>query len=83
MNIKQFIEFLQTLPQDATVQVLSHSRGTGYYNQGGNCYMEEFTLDDGSEHMVTSGEGWAYGEHYELTTDSSGQTYLQLGVMDK
>lgn len=43
MNIKQFIEFLQTLPQDATVQVLSHSRGYGYYMQGGECTVEDFT----------------------------------------
>lgn len=43
MNIKQFIEFLQTLPQDATVK----------------------------------------GVHEMRRTDSSGQMYLQLGVMDK
>lgn len=35
MNIKQFIEFLQTLPQDATVHVLSHHSGSGYYGNGG------------------------------------------------
>ena len=83
MNIKQFIEFLQTLPQDATVHVLSHHSGSGYYDQGGNCYVDEFTLEDQSEHMVTKGEGWACGEHYELTTDKDGQVFLQLGVMDK
>lgn len=76
MNIKQFIEFLQTLPQDATVQVLSHSRGTGYHDQGGWCKVENFH---------TGGDEWTYGygEHYEFTTDRSGQMYLQLGVMDK
>lgn len=80
MNIKQFIEFLQTLPQDATVQVLSHSRGTGYYDQGGWCTTEDFTTEckEGNQ-----GNKWAYGEHYELTTDSSGQMFIQLGVMDK
>lgn len=75
MNIKQFIEFLQTLPQDAIVHVLSHSRGNGYYDQGGWCTVENFH---------TGSDEWAYGyEHYEITTDSSGQMYLQLGVMDK
>ena len=83
MNIKQFIEFLQTLPQDATVQVLSHSRGTGYYDQGGNCTVEDFTDKYVNDLEFASGTKWAYGEHYEFTTDSSGQMYLQLGVMDK
>ena len=80
MNIKQFIEFLQTLPQDATVHVLSHSEAHGYYMQGGSCKVEEFTTEckEGNQ-----GEKWVYAEHYELTTDSSGQMYLQLGVMDK
>jgi hypothetical protein len=80
MNIKQFIKFLQTLPQDATVQVLSHSRGTGYYDQGGTCSVEDFSVECNE---FQRGDKWAYGEHYELTTDSSGQMYLQLGVMDK
>jgi hypothetical protein len=80
MNIKQFIEFLQTLPQDATVQVLSHSRGTGYYDQGGTCSVEDFTslCKPGNQ-----GTNWAYGGHYELTHNSDGQVFLQLGVMDK
>lgn len=75
MNIKQFIEFLQTLPQDATVQVLSHTAGSGFNGVGGYCVVEDFT---------TECEEWSsYGEHYEFTTDSSGQMFLQLGVMDK
>jgi hypothetical protein len=80
MNIKQFIEFLQTLPQDATVCVLSHYSEHSVYIQGGSCKVKEFSTE-GKENM--RGEGWVYGEHYELTTDSSGQMYLQLGVMDK
>lgn len=80
MNIKQFIEFLQTLPQDATVQVLSHYRDNGYYMQGGSCSVEDFTslCKPGNQ-----GTNWAYGEHYELTTGRNGQVFLQLGVMDK
>ena len=80
MNIKQFIEFLQTLPQDATVCVLSHYSEHSVYMQGGSCKVEEFNTEckEGNQ-----GEKWAYGEHYELTTDSNGQMYLQLGVMDK
>lgn len=80
MNIKQFIEFLQTLPQDATVQVLSHHSGSGYYDQGGTCSVEYFSVECNE---FQKGDKWAYGEHYELTTDSNGQMYLQLGVMDK
>lgn len=80
MNIKQFIEFLQTLPQDATVQVLSHYRDNGYYMQGGSCSVEDFTSFCKAGNQGTN---WAYGEHYEITTDSNGQMFLQLGVMDK
>lgn len=80
MNIKQFIEFLQTLPQDATVQVLGHYRSQGYYDQGGTCCVEDFSVECNE---LKKGDKWAHGEHYELTTDSSGQMYLQLGVMDK
>ncbi len=82
MNVKEMIEWLQTMPQEAKVQVLSHSRGMGYYEQGGNCTIEDFNVDSPSEHMVTKGEGWAYGDHFELTTVNGEQT-LQLGVMDK
>ena len=76
MNIKQFIEFLQTLPQDVIVQVLSHYHGTGYYDQCGWCKVENFH---------TGGDEWTYGygEHYELTKDKDGNVFLQLGVMDK
>lgn len=80
MNIKQFIEFLQTLPQDATVQVLSHYRSNNYYEQSGYCDVEDFTsfCKPGNQ-----GTNWAYGEHYELTHNSDGQVFFQLGVMDK
>ena len=80
MNIKQFIEFLQTLLQDATVQVLGHYRSQGYYDQGGNCIVEDFTSFCKAGNQGTN---WAYGEHNELTHNSDGQVFLQLGVMDK
>lgn len=80
MNIKQFIEFLQTLPQDATVHVLSHYRSNNYYEQSGYCDVDEFTADCKED---SQGDKWAYGKHYELTTDKDGQVFIQLGVMDK
>lgn len=83
MNIKQFIELLQTFPQDATVQVLSHSSGYDCYTQGGICRVEDFSIESIWNVSESKGNGWAYGEHYEFTTDSSGQMFLQLGVMDK
>lgn len=82
MNIKQFIEFLQTLPQDATVQVLSHSRGYDYHDQGGWCTVDDFTDDPLWDYMASEGEGWKYGKHFEFNT-VDGKKYLQLGVMDK
>ncbi|EPV5843379.1 hypothetical protein ACV7K9_002717 [Escherichia coli] len=36
MDVRAFIEWLQTMPQDAVVQVIHHESGTTYYDQGGN-----------------------------------------------
>ena len=42
MTVAEMIEFLKTMPQDATVQVLQHVSGHGYYDQGGWCYTTDF-----------------------------------------
>ena len=42
--------------------------------------MEDFTSFCKAGNQGTN---WAYGEHYELTHNSDGQVFLQLGVMDK
>jgi len=42
MIVSEFIEWLKTKDQDAVVEVLYHTSGTGYYDQGGNISTEEF-----------------------------------------
>ena len=42
MIVAEFIEWLKTQDQGAIVEVLVHSSGTGYYDQGGNVTTEEF-----------------------------------------
>lgn len=82
MNVASLIEWLQTMPQDATVTVLSHSDGHGYYMQGGSCTTEDF-----HNHIEYMGNAldrpYQYGVHFELSTDKDGKATLQLGVMNK
>jgi hypothetical protein len=42
MKVRDFIEWLKTQEQDATVEVISHKNGRGYYEQGGTAYNVEF-----------------------------------------
>ncbi len=78
MIVSEFIEWLKTMPQDAVVEVLDHHSGSGYYDQGGNCYIEQFT----PELEYPAGEDYCYGKHFELSTYKGVKT-LQIGVKDK
>lgn len=83
MIVKDFIKWLETQDQEAVVEVLLHSSGTGYYDQGGTVSVEEFTAD----------EYYGCGKHFEYT-DFRGNQYtkedspcynkrfLQLGKKD-
>lgn len=83
MIVKDFIEWLKTQDQEATVEVLVHSSGSGYYDQGGNVSVEEFTAD----------EEYGCGKHFDYT-DFRGNQFvkpeasyynkrtLQLGTKD-
>lgn len=83
MNVAELITWLQTQDQEAIVQVLVHSSGTGYYDQGGNVMVQDFTPD---------GE-WGVYDHYEYTDFRDNQfvkpdapyynkRYLQFGTKD-
>lgn len=43
MIVKDFIKWLETQDQGAIVEVLVHSSGTTYYDQGGNVTIERFS----------------------------------------
>ena len=43
MKVKELIQWLAKVEdQDAEVEVVQHSRGTGYYDQGGNASTAAF-----------------------------------------
>lgn len=43
MKVRELVKWLAELEdQDATVEVVVHSRGTGYYDQGGNARVVAF-----------------------------------------
>lgn len=81
MNVAQFREWLLTQDQEAIVEVLVHSDGTGYYDQGGSVTTEEFTSE----------EEYGCGKHFQYTDlrgnpriaeteEYYNKRYLQLGT---
>ena len=42
MTVAEFIEWLKTQDQEAVVQTIMHTDGTGYYDQGGNVEVVDF-----------------------------------------
>lgn len=83
MLVKDFIKWLETQDQEAIVEVLVHSSGTGYYDQGGWVATEEFTKD----------EEYGCGKHFQYTDlrgnpriaeteEYFNKRYLQIGSKD-
>lgn len=57
MKVREMIEWLKTVEdQDADVLIVSHTSGTGYYDQGGNATEEEFNPVLHSEYVDMRGE---------------------------
>ena len=85
MIVSEFIEWLETQDQEAIVEVLVHSSGSGYYDQGGNVSVEQF---DTSKDLYKD-----FGKHWEYTDFRGNQytpeyahyynkRYLQIGSKD-
>ena len=45
MKVSEFIEWLKTQDQDATVKTFRHTSTGSYYAQGGICHQVNFSLD--------------------------------------
>lgn len=43
MTVREFIRWLESQDQEATVRVVQHTSGKGYYDQGGNASEVDFT----------------------------------------
>ena len=68
MNVAEMIEWLKTQDQGAIVQVIYHTSGTSYYDQGGNVSVDDFTLE--------GADGYGSGRYYE-NTDFRGNPYVK------
>jgi hypothetical protein len=66
MTVAEFIVWLQTQDQEATVQVVRHTSGTGYEDQGGNAEVMDFTVDEIAP----------YTHLYDAYTDMTQRTLL-------
>lgn len=49
MIVSELIEWLKDKPQDATVEVIIHSSGHTYYDQGGNIEWDEFKGEEATK----------------------------------
>lgn len=76
MNVRELIEWLQTQPQEAIVEVLQHTSVSGYYDQGGNCTTVAFEAKS-----AQVGENYVISDFFDLYTYKD-KTVLQLGMMN-
>jgi len=77
MKVFELIEWLNQFPdQEADVLIVEHSDGTGYYDQGGNAYEEEFNPEKHAEYIDMHGNPY-------VTPDKSyyNKRTLLLGAM--
>lgn len=75
MIVREMIEWLKTQPQDATVEVIIHRSGCGYYDQGGNIEWEEFKAE------VATPENNFNQDHYLY--ELKGKKTIRLGDSER
>ena len=90
VTVAEFIEWLKTKDQSAIVQVVMHTDGSGYYEQGGVASIEDFdtTLQFG-EHSPEYGKTWEYTDFRENpyvsenpNSEYYNKSYLLLGELN-
>lgn len=74
MKVAEFIEWLKTQPQDAEVLVISHTSGSGYYDQGGNIEIVDFNPEESAPGR--------YDQTFELD-DFSGDSFKNSKLYGK
>ena len=68
MKVHEFVKWLEQFPdQDATVEIIVHEYGRGYYNQGDNVHVEEFDPNntDHYEYSDMRNNKFAVGKPYQ------------------
>lgn len=71
MIVSELIEWLKSQPHDATVEVIIHSSGHTYYDQGGNIEWDEFKAEAATHENN-------YTHDYEVY-DFRGKKIIRLG----
>lgn len=79
MTVAEFIEWLKTQDQDAVVDVLHHTSGSGYYDQGGNVSIEEFTATEFKDWEYTDFRG---NQYVKEDAPHFNKRFLQIGTKD-
>lgn len=78
-TVEQMIEFLQTLPKSAVIEILSHPQGSGYYDQGGWCTQKPF---DPTKKPSWCHEDTQYFSHWELSGGADVGYTLLIGEVE-
>lgn len=72
MNVGELKVWLEQFDEDATVEIVEHTRGLGYYDQGGNATTREFSPD-----MYEIGDDkYCHRNFFEYTRYSGGTLLL-------
>lgn len=79
MLVKEFIKWLETQDQEAIVEVIVHSSGSGYYDQGGTVTTEEFTDSPYAHYEYTDFRG---NQCVKDDAHYYNKRYLQIGSKD-
>ncbi len=78
MKVRELIEWLHRFEdQDAEVKVVSHTGGTGYYDQGGNAARTSFDPERHAEYTDLRGNPFV-----KSTDPRFGARTLLLGEID-
>lgn len=80
MRVAEFIEWLKTQDQGAIVEVIYHTRGTGYYDQGGNATAESFDPENSGHWYYTDFRGCQFVKEDAPHFD---KRFLCLGGLDE
>lgn len=78
-TVAEMIEWLKTQPQEATIEMLSHSKGHGYYDQGGWCTTKQF---DPTEKPTWCHTDYPYFSHWELSGGALDGYTLLIGEVE-
>lgn len=92
MNRKQFQKWLDQFDEECIIECVIHSRGSGYYDQGGNATV--VTFDPEMHFGHGSKMTWCEKDHFEYTDFRNnrfvkedqphfGKQLLRIGAFEK